>query len=590
MAQEKIIKMADAITVNELANNLNIPVGNLIGELFKNGIVATINQKIDFDTAQIMLAELGFDDVKLEKMASSDDLIQRHKISDQAKERPPIVAVMGHVDHGKTTLLDNLLKTKTVEGEAGGITQYISAYQMRWQDRAITFLDTPGHEAFAAVRQHGALLTDIVIIVVAADDGVKPQTVEAIKFAQSANAKIIVAINKIDKPTADINRVMSQLATDHHLMPEEWGGETIMVPISAKTGQGIDKLMEAVFLVAEMEELKADYDVAAEGLVIEAKIEQGRGPVVRLLVEQGGLKIGDFVVAGESFGKIRTMTDYLGRSIKVAKPSTPVTVTGFKSLPQFGQIFAETKTEKIAKQLASEARIRKQQNTATSNVTSGDLLKMMKQFDEAKDFNVIIKADVEGSLTSVIDSLKLIDTNGEIKLKIVESKVGNVSENDVRQAVGTRTIIYGFNVAVPSAIKQLAGRLGVEIRVYKIIYELLDDAKREMEKLLAPEIKEEEIGRLKVKGVFKINRDELVLGGLVTSGRIYNGLLAKIMRKKELIAEADLANVQRNQQDAKDVAEGEMCGMLLKTNQKVVAEIDDQIIFVKREVVARKIN
>ena len=267
-----------------------------------------------------------------------------------------------------------------------------------------------------------------------------------------------------------------------------------------------------------------------------------------------------------------------------------MTVTGFKTLPQFGQLFTETKTEKIAKQLANEARIRKQQSAATSNVTSGDLLKMMKQFDEAKDFNVIVKADVEGSLTSVIDSLKMIDTNGEIKLKIVESRVGDISENDVRQAVGSQTIVYGFNVAVPSAIKQLAARLGVEIRVYKIIYELLDNAKHEMEKLLAPEIKEEEIGRLKVKGVFKVNREELVLGGLITSGRIYSGLVAKIMRKKDLLAEAEVANVQRNQQDAKDVVEGEMCGMLLKTTQKVTAEIDDQIIFIKREIVARKIN
>ncbi len=590
MAQDKIIKMAEAITVNELANNLNIPVGSLIGELFKNGIVATINQKIDHETVEIILGELGMADVVLEKITASDEIVKRHKLSENAENRPPIVAVMGHVDHGKTTLLDYLLKTKVADKEAGGITQYISAYQTKWQGKPITFLDTPGHEAFAAVRQHGAYLTDLVIIVVAADDGVKPQTVEAIKFAQTANAKIIVAINKIDKPTADVNRVMSQLSTDNHLLPEEWGGDTIMVPVSAKTGQGVDKLMESVFLVAEMEELKADYDVDAEGLVIESKIEHGRGPVARLLVQQGGLKVGDFIVAGKAYGKVRTMANHLGKPMCIAKPSTPVTVTGFKSLPQFGQLFVETKTEKEAKQLANELRIRNQESAATSNVTSGDLLKMMKQFDEAKNFNVVIKTDVEGSLTSVIDSLKLIDAGDEIKLNIVESRVGDISENDIRRAVGDNTIIYGFNVSVSSALKQLAARLGVSIRIYKVIYELIDDVKLEMEKLLSPEIKETEVGRLKVKGVFKIARDELVLGGLVTSGQITNGLVAKIMRKKEVLAEAEVANVQKNQQDAKDVVEGEMCGMLLKTHGKVAAEVDDQIVFVKREIIARKIK
>ena len=590
MAQDKIIKMAEAITVNELANSLNIPVGSLIGELFKNGIVATINQKIDYETVEIILGELGIADVTLERASLADDIVKRHKLSDSAESRPPIIAVMGHVDHGKTTLLDYLLKTKVADKEAGGITQYISAYQTKWRDKPVTFLDTPGHEAFAAVRQHGAILTDLVIVVVAADDGVKPQTVEAIRFAQSANARIVVAINKIDKQASDINRVMSQLSTDYNLLPEEWGGDTIMVPISAKTGQGMDDLMESVFLVAEMEELRADYDVDAEGLVIESKIEHGRGPVVRLLVQQGGLKVGDFIVAGESYGKVRTMTNYLGRPIRIAKPSTPVTVTGFKTLPQFGQLFTETKTEKAAKQLANEIRIHNQESLATSNITSGDLLKMMKQFDEAKNFNVVIKTDVEGSLTSVIDSLKLIDAGSEVRLNVVESRVGDISENDIRRAVGENTVIYGFNVSVPSALKRLAARLGVPIRVYKIIYELIDDVKLEMEKLLPPEIKETEIGRLKVKGVFKVMRDELVLGGLVTSGQIFGGLVAKIMRKKEFIAEAEVVNVQKNQQDAKDVVEGEMCGMLLKTHGKVTAEIDDQIIFVKREVVARKIK
>ena len=354
MDDKKVIVIADSITVGELAETLNLPVTSLIGELFKNGIVATINQRIDFETATIIVEELGLEVELQKKEAAAKVERAAHVLSDDAVERPPIVAVMGHVDHGKTSLLDAILDTKAVEGEAGGITQHISAYQVERNKRMITLLDTPGHEAFAALRQHGATLTDVVIIVVAADDGVKPQTIEAIRFAQNANAKIVVAINKIDKEAANPQLVKTQLATEHNLNPEEWGGDTVMVEVSAKTGQNIDKLLDMVLLVADLEELKADLDVPAEGLVIEAHMETGRGSVVGLLVEQGQLKPGHFLVAGTAYGKVRTLLDFKDQAIKSAGPSTPVTITGFKELPQFGDVFTIVKNEKEARLLTEK--------------------------------------------------------------------------------------------------------------------------------------------------------------------------------------------------------------------------------------------
>ena len=594
MSQKKIINIADSITVDELAGVLNLPVTTLIGELFKNGIVATINQRIDFETAVIVTEELGFNNVKLKRKAKNDEVTSRlnkmHEVSENAQPRPPIVAVMGHVDHGKTTLLDTILGTKTVSGEAGGITQHISAYQTERKGRKITLLDTPGHEAFAALRQHGATLTDVVIIVVAADDGVKPQTIEAIRFAQNANAKIVVAINKMDKDTANKDRVMAELS-EHGLMPEEWGGNVTMVPISAKNGDGIVNLLDMVILTADLEELRADVDIPAEGLVIESHMEVGKGSVVSLLVEHGELEQGRFLVAGTTYAKIRTLQNYRGEPIKEAGPSTPVTVTGFKELPQFGDVFKVVKNEKEARNLAQKAKIEAAQNAATTNVTGTDLLKMMNQKHDAEDFNIIIKADVQGSLTSVSDSLRLIETGGEVNLNVVGGGIGNITENDVHLAsAGEKTIIYGFNVELPPAIKKIATRDRVEVRIYKVIYELLDDARAEMEKFLAPEVIETEIGSLDVKGVFRTMKEEIIAGGEVTSGRIYAGLLARVIRKKEQIAEVEVSHVQRQQQEAKDVVEGEMCGLSLKTKKKIQLEIGDKLEFFTREVVARKLK
>ncbi|HEU5122004.1 MAG TPA: translation initiation factor IF-2 [Candidatus Saccharimonadales bacterium] len=590
MSQEKVLVIADSVTVGELAEALNLPITTLIGELFKNGIVATINQRIDFETATIIVEELGLDVQLQRKEANTSIERKRHQLSDKAVDRPPIVAVMGHVDHGKTSLLDAILDTKTVEGEAGGITQHISAYQTVRNGRSITLLDTPGHEAFAALRQHGATLTDVVIIVVAADDGVKPQTVEAIRFAQNANAKIVVAINKIDKDTANPQLVKTQLASEYSLNPEEWGGDTVMVEVSAKTGQNIDKLLDMVLLVADLEELKADIDVPAEGLVIEAHMETGRGAVVSLLVEQGELKPGHFLVAGTVYGKVRTLTDFAGKVIRSAGPSTPVTVTGFKDLPQFGDTFLIVKNEKEARHQAEQMRQERERERASTNVTGADLLKMMKQQHDAKDFNVIVKADVQGSLTSVVDSLKLLDTGGEINLRIVSSGVGNISENDIRLAASDGTVIYGFNVELPPAVKRLAMRDKVQVRLFKVIYELLDDAKTSMEGLLAPEVVETEVGKLAIKGVFRTLKDTIIAGGEVTSGKVIPNILARVKRGNEQLAEVEVESVQRQQQEAKEVFEGEMCGLSLKTDKKILLEVGDTLEFFTRELVKRTLK
>ena len=587
--QEKIIQIAGSITVDELAEALGLSVTALIGELFKQGIMATINQRLDFDTASLIIDELKIENVKLERKNTATKTSNFHReLSEKAVLRPPVVAVMGHVDHGKTTLLDSLLHKKTVEGEAGGITQHISAYQLKHDDRLITFLDTPGHEAFAAIRQHGAMLTDIVVIVVAADDGVKPQTVEAIKFAQSANAKIIVAINKIDREGADISRTMADLA-QHGLQPEEWGGDVTMVPISAKRGDNLEKLLDMILLTADIEELKADVEIPAEGLVIESHMEVGKGSVVNLLVTGGELKTGKFVVAGSAYGKIRTMMDFRGKPKGKATPSTPVTVTGFKELPNFGDRFIEVKDEKTArKQALLNAQVEASE-TASANVTSTDLLRMMNTADNSKVFNVIIKGDVLGSVTSVIDSLKMIDTKGEISLNIVSSGVGDVTENDVYMAEGDNTVVYGFNVNVPTNIVKLAARDGVEIRNYRVIYELLDDAKASMENLLDDEVVEEETGEMKIKGVFRTERTAIIAGGEVLTGRVGAGMLGRVYRNKELIGEVSVDSVQKEKMQVTELVAGETGGIAFNLEKKLVIELNDRVKFFTRELRKKKL-
>ena len=594
MADRKTLQIPDMITVGDLAEKLGIPVVKLVGELFKNGIMATVNQRIDFETAEIIIEELGID-VKIVKKdvdAVDPEKYEIH-LSKNAKPRPPIVAVMGHVDHGKTTLLDNILGMKKASGEAGGITQHISAYQTVHNGRTITLLDTPGHEAFAALRQHGATLTDVVVIVVAADDGVKPQTVEAIKFARSANAKIVVAINKMDKPTANPNLVKTQLASEYDLNPEEWGGDTVMVEVSALTGQNVDKLLDMVLLVADMEELKADYNVPAEGLVIESNLEKGRGAVVRLLIENGTLNKGDFIVAGSAWGKVRTLEDWSGKQMKQAGPSTPATVTGFRDVPPFGTHIEEVKNEREAKALAAKHYDEEVRSTANANITGADLLKMMNRETEQQEASFVVKADVQGSLTSVVDSLKLLETD-EVAVKIVASGVGDITEGDIRAASSSGAIIYGFNVNLPAQVKRLAARAHVEVRLFKIIYELLDDAKSAMSALLPDEVVETHLGELDVQGVFRTTKTEIIAGGKVTEGRLLPHTQAKVWRgkgkKAELLGEVELVSLRREKNEASDIVEGEMCGVELALNgQKLTLELGDRLEVFKRELKARSL-
>lgn len=584
---KKTLTVGNMITVGELAAQLDLPVTKLIGELFKNGIMATVNQRIDLETAQIIVDELQLEVELKQKEATSATHTAKseRQLSDNAQERPPIVAVMGHVDHGKTSLLDAILDTKVASGEAGGITQHISAYQTQYKGRQITLLDTPGHEAFSALRQHGAALTDVVVIVIAADDGVKPQTVEAIRFARQANARIVVAINKVDKEGADVNRVKQQLAVDHNLNPEEWGGDTVMVEVSAKTKQGVDKLLELVLLVADIEDLKAEVNVPAEGLVIEAHMEHGRGAIVGLLVEHGLLRPGSFVVAGGSVGKIRTLGDFAGRPIKEAGPSTPVVVSGFKTLPEFGDRFTIIANEKLARAQAAQHLANTKQDVQASAVSSSDLLSLIDRRKEKQLVNFIVKADVQGSLTSVTDSLKLLERD-EVAPRLISSGVGNISENDVRMAAGSQAVIYGFNVQLPPAVKRLAARDKVEIRIYRIIYELLDDARNTLEALLAPDVVETEIGALTLKGVFRITKEEVICGGEVTKGKIEAGLLVRV-KHGDQVAEAEVASVQREKITVKEAFEGDICGLQLKTKGRIEVVVGDTLELFRRELVKR---
>ncbi len=582
-----IIKIEETITVGDLAEKLMLPVTKLITELMKNGVMATVNERIDFDTAQIIVGELGLDIElsKQESQASSNR--EKRTLSDKAQSRPPVVAVMGHVDHGKTSLLDAIRQADIAAGEAGGITQHISAYQVNHNDRAITFLDTPGHEAFAALREHGAQLTDLVIIVVAADDGIKPQTIEAIRFARKAGVKMIVAINKMDKEGADPNRVKQQLA-EQELLVEEWGGDTVVVEVSAKNKTGIDQLLDMVILVADVEDLKADIDVPASGLIIEAHMEKGRGPVAIALVEAGVLHPGDFIVAGSSYARIRNLETTSGTSLDSAGPSMPVVITGFKTLPQFADEFEAVKDEKTARSAAEKAALGSKSNSGKSAINSSELIRIINRSKDVTELNIIVKADVQGSLTSVLDSLKALDTD-EVAIRIVSSGVGSINDNDVHLAHTSDAIIYGFNVSAPSNIKQIASRDRVSIRLYKIIYELIDDVKAEMTKLLAPEIVETELGTLLVKGIFKTTKTEVICGGEVTKGKLTYPSLARVVRDKETLAEVEVTSLKRGPQEAKEVFEGEMCGLSFKSTSRVDIQEGDRIQVFTREAVARQL-
>jgi translation initiation factor IF-2 len=582
------IEISDPITVGSLAEELKLPVSRIITELMKSGVMATVNERIDFDTAQIIVEELGIDITLAKKAEELLTPIRKKKItSDDSVVRPPVVAVMGHVDHGKTSLLDAIRGAEVVSQEAGGITQHISAYQIEHNKRAITFLDTPGHEAFAAIREHGALLTDIVIIVVAADDGVKPQTVEAIRFATKAGARIIVAINKIDKEGANANQAKQQLS-EHNLLVEEWGGDIVAVEVSAKTKQGIDQLLDMILLVADVEDLRADIDGPASGLIIEAHVQQGRGPLARALVESGTLRKGQFIVTGGTYAKIRTLEDSYGNPIQQATPSAPVTITGFKALPEFGDEFEVADNEKIARRLAEQVGITRKNKAGSQDITGGELIRLINRSNQLQEFNIILKADVQGSLASVSDSLKSLDTE-EVATRIVKSSAGIINESDIHLAQTSGAVIYGFHVDAPANIKRLASRDGVQIRLFRVIYELIDDVRDELTKRLVPEIVETETGRLVVRGIFKTSKTEIICGGEVTKGKLTAPALARIVRDSEVLGEVEVTNLKRGPQDTKEVFEGEMCGMNIATKSKLDIQEGDRVEVFTRETVARSL-
>lgn len=582
------IQIEDSITVGALAGELRLPVTRLIGELMKNGIMATINERLDFDTAQIIVGELGLD-IELERKKVEAQPLKREKpiASATATARPPVVAVMGHVDHGKTTLLDAIRGAHVANGEAGGITQHISAYQIKHGDRAITFLDTPGHEAFAAIREHGAHLTDIVVLVVAADDGVKPQTLEAIRYAKGAGTHIVVAINKIDKEGANSGLVKGQLA-ESGVVPDDkiWGGDIPMVEVSAKLGQGIDVLLDTVLLVADVEELKADVEGPARGLIIEAHVETGRGPIAHALIEEGTLKPGNFVVSGGTYAKIRNLEDTTGNPIKSAGPSTPVVISGFKVLPEFGDPFEVVASEKLARHQAEHTAAERASGAAHGDISGSELLRIISRSDKLQELPIMIKADVQGSIASVADSLKSVETD-EVAVRVVSSSAGALSENDIHLAHSSGAIIYGFNTSAPTSVRRLAARDQVQIRLYDVIYELIDDVKSELSNLLADEIIEKEMGSLEVKGVFKTTKTEIIAGGEVLKGILKVPAFARIHRGKEMIGEAELTGLKRGPNAAKDLAEGEMGGISLFTSTRILLELGDKIEFFTRETLER---
>lgn len=586
------VEITDNITVGSFAEVLSLPATKIITELFKNGLMVTINEKIDFDTAQIIVEELGLD-IELIRKANAISASVRDKNSTETADeklvsRPPVVAVMGHVDHGKTSLLDAIRGSEVVKGEAGGITQHISAYLITHNDgRKITFLDTPGHEAFAALREHGAHLTDIVVIVVAADDGIKPQTVEAIRFARKAGVKILVAITKMDKPEANIDRVKQQLA-EHNLLPEEWGGETVIVPLSARTGEGIDQLLDMVLLIADVDDLKSVEDTKAKGLIIESHMEQGRGAVAEALVTRGTLKAGDYLVAGGTYAKIRNLESTTGSIIESATPSTPVNISGFKSLPEFGEEFFVVENEKLARLESIRIQAERKQSGSQIGLNSSELIRIINRSNQLQELNIIVKADVQGSLTSVIDSLKTL-SNEEVSVRVVASGVGSVTESDIYTAASTKSIIYGFSVALPPNIKQLAARDKVSVRKYSIIYELIDDVKRELSQLLAPEVVDTIIGKLIVKGIFKTTKTETICGGEVMLGKLSLPALVRVTRNDKILYEAEMTMLKKGPQEAKEVVEGEMCGISIKTKSRIDIIEGDILEMFRREVKERSL-
>ena len=551
----------DGMTIGGLAKELGVQPADLIKKLFSLGTLATVNNVIDFDNASLLVLDYG-KELKREVKQDETKFEDFEIIDDEADlvKRPPVVTIMGHVDHGKTTLLDTIRKTNVALGEAGGITQAISAYQVKYNDQLITFIDTPGHAAFTEMRARGASITDIVIIIVAADDGVMPQTKEAIDHAKAAGVPILVAINKIDKPGANIERVMTELA-EYGLTPDTWGGDTIFTNISAKEGTGIDTLLENILLVAEMEDYKANPNRYAIGSVVESKLDKHLGPVVTVLIQNGTLRIGDPIVVGSAYGKIRTLKNDKGQEVTSAGPSQPVEITGLNKTPSAGDKFMAFESEKQARSIgeARETEERLNQNKTTSLSLEDVFAKIQ---DGIKEINVVIKADVNGSAEAVKSSLEKIEVDG-VRVKVIRSSVGAITESDVVLASASNAIIIGFNIRPNNSIKDYADEAGVEIRLYDIIYKAVEDMEAAMKGMLDPEYEEQVTGTAEVRALFKFSKVGTIAGSYVTDGVIKNGSKARVIRDSAVIYDGEIGSIQREKDAAKEVKKGLECGITI---------------------------
>ena len=555
------VMIPDEISVGELASRMKKTGAEVVKCLMKNGIMASLSQIIDFDTAAIIAEEMGCKVEKEVVVTIEERLIDDHE--DKAEDlvpRAPVVVVMGHVDHGKTSLLDTIRHTSVAAGEAGGITQHIGAYQVQVNGKPITFLDTPGHEAFTSMRARGAMITDIAILVVAADDGIMPQTVEAINHAKAAGVPIIVAVNKIDKEGANPDRVLQQL-TEYELVPEEWGGDTIVCNISAKQKIGIENLLEMVLLTADIQELKANPDRRAKGTVIEAKLDRGRGPVATILIQNGTLHTGDIVIAGKTVGRVRAMTDDRGRKLDSAGPSMPVEIIGLSEVPDAGDLFYAVEDERMARELAEQRKTEEKDEKAKmqEKITLENLFSHIKE-GEVKDFNIIVKADVQGSAEAVTASLRKL-SNEEVRVQVIHSGVGGINESDVMLAAASGAIIVGFNVRPEPAAADSAARQDVEIRTYRIIYDCLEEIESAMKGMLAPKFQEVVIGHAEVRQTFKVSGVGTIAGCYVTDGKVQRAAQVRIVRDNIVIHEGVLSTLRRFKDDAKEVSSGYECGM-----------------------------
>ena len=561
--QQLRVRIPDVISVGELATRLKVTATEVIKKLMMLGVMATINEEIDFDTASLVAEELGAK-VEHEVIVTIEDrLIDEDDDAEDTEERCPVVVVMGHVDHGKTSILDRIRNAHVTAGEAGGITQHIGAYQVKYEGKDITFLDTPGHEAFTAMRARGANITDIAILVVAADDGIMPQTVESINHAKAAGITVIVAINKMDKEGANPDRVKEEL-TKYGMVCEEWGGDVICVPVSAKTGEGIDELLENILLVAETSELKANPDRRAKGTVVEARLDKGRGPIATLLVQNGTLHTGDVIIAGTAVGRVRVMTNDKGKTVHTAGPSVPVEITGLAEVPEAGDVFNAVEDERLARELVEQRKHEAKQAKFNEyqKVTLDNLFSQIEQ-GEMKELSLIVKADVQGSVEAVTQSLEKL-SNEEVRVRVIHGGVGGIKESDVMLASASNAIIIGFNVRPDQTAEEFAARDKVDIRTYRVIYDAIEEIETAMKGMLAPKYREVVMGRIEVRQVYKISNVGAVAGAYVLSGKVTRQCEIRVVRDGIVIAEDKMSSLKRFKDDAKEVGEGYECGITLE--------------------------